>query len=88
MRFKFIGSNGSCGFETGKIYELNTRFRYNRKRWLFVWDCENSRRCCAYDTLEGFLDNWEVIRRPQFGTPKQSKDPWLVDRSGHPFIDC
>ena len=55
----FKGTNGSCGYELDKEYNLyiesNTSgiiIRRNRKGW----------GICIYSNIEKFLENWDNIR--------------------------
>lgn len=52
---KFIGKT-SCGFETGKIYDIDIR---TNAPYIFVQDCR-SFRYCPYDSMISLLQNWEI----------------------------
>lgn len=52
---KFIGKT-SCGFETGKIYDIDIR---TNAPYIFVQDCR-SFRYCPYDSMTSLLQNWEI----------------------------
>lgn len=69
MKAKFIGKS-SMGFKTGKIYNIRselkpiikTNMAYNKKMTCVCVYDTNSSAWCSYQTLEAFLNNWEVLR--------------------------
>ncbi len=52
--FKFIGEDGSLGYENGRIYLL---FVIGSKQPTII-----TPHYCPYDTWEKFLDNWERVK--------------------------
>lgn len=54
---KFKGTP-SLGYMTGKSYELSL-IMSNSKVWISREDGSGE---CPYDTLTGFLKNWEILR--------------------------
>jgi len=54
VRAVFTGQNGSCGFETGKVYELGVREENN------LIHIESGNLKCEYSTIITFLSNWDL----------------------------
>lgn len=65
---KFIGANGSMGYQTGKCYEIKTTIERNM---IFVWPQNSTAKPCPYSNLEKLLENWEICY-----TNNQQKDVW------------
>lgn len=69
MKARFKGKT-SMGFKTGQIYNIRselkpiikTNMASNKKMaCIYIYDI-NSMARCPYQTLEAFLNNWEVLR--------------------------
>lgn len=63
MKARFIGKDGSMGFEHGKVYKIYTWVEsklFSRSGWLWVKDMD-SNLYCPYSRLETFLNNWELL---------------------------
>ena len=56
----FTGKN-SRGFQHGKLYELTSAIETTSatKAYIVVRDCHSS-NWCPYESLNSFLENWEV----------------------------
>ena len=68
--FKFIGQDGSMGFETGKIYLLTLSDYYHKgKIKLSIISSLPIVLAvggyCPYDSCEKFFDNWERVSNPE-----------------------
>lgn len=59
MKARYIGKDGSRGFENGRIYHIKTDIQRN---WLWVYDNESKKRYCPYTNLEKMLENWELLQ--------------------------
>ncbi len=59
IQAKFIGRNGSCGYENGKTYEL--MFHTDLKSdavWIARMDGDGA---CSYASIIKFFNNWTDI---------------------------
>jgi hypothetical protein len=56
MKAIFKGKNNSCGFETGKEYNIYTSVN-GGYLWLIVLEKNLS---CPYSSLENLLKNWTI----------------------------
>lgn len=56
IKAKFIGANGSLGYETNKTYNLLI------KGTIIVREVDLMGRC-EYSSIEAFLDNWIIIEQ-------------------------
>ena len=56
MNAIFIGQDGSCGFEYGKVYCVSSFVTSDRKIWI-----EARNRSCSYSSLEAVLENWKFL---------------------------
>lgn len=65
MTFRFIGTDGSMGLVTGKLYraELQTRGRTGGEGYLWarVYDCGKYLVDCPYSSIKAFTQNWEAL---------------------------
>lgn len=57
---KFIGTNGSCGFEKGKTYKLITKVDSMKR--LYIEDIDCGCRHCNYTSTIPFFMNWDNIK--------------------------
>lgn len=57
IKAKFKGSN-SLGYENGKNYFLWFDIAANK---IVIYRIDGSGGACVYDTLKGFLNNWQVF---------------------------
>lgn len=53
LQARFIGENGSRGFETGKVYNFTTKIDRG-----ILWVSDSDGRMCGYSNMEALLDNW------------------------------
>ena len=67
---KFIGHNGSLGFIFGKTYKLLLSRNIPNK--IECISEENRGVVCRYDSIVGFLSNWEMIEVLDFGVAPKS----------------
>jgi len=64
MKAKFIGQNGSMGFEKGEIYTIETEIgeiEGFRNKKIALWVHTSNGLKCPYDNLERMLENWELL---------------------------
>lgn len=67
MKAKFIGTDGSMGFNKGAVYEIET---YVSSQWLrsdgYLWvKDKKSHLKCPYSRLETMLLNWEILEEEE-----------------------
>lgn len=63
MRARFIGRDGSMGFEHGKVYNIETYIGsrlFRRGGFLWLRD-KSSGLKCPYSNMESLLNNWELL---------------------------
>lgn len=53
VRAKYMGLDGSCGFNKGKVYDLNVINMH-------IETIDGKLRC-PYQSLQAFFVNWEVV---------------------------
>lgn len=59
-QYKFKGTNGSCGFMNGAVYNLDVRLGgYNGRPHLIIDDLHRPGLHVPYESLDSFLANWE-----------------------------
>ena len=54
----FKGTNGSCGFRTGKRYTVNIDI-VGKQLWLTA-EGEKGKKFCPYGSMEALLRNWDL----------------------------
>lgn len=58
--FRFMGKNGSLGYQTGQIYHLSISYRT-----IFPGSDQEpyieAPMACPYDSWEKFFENWERV---------------------------
>lgn len=62
---RYVGEDGSLGFERGEVYEIET---YITSKFLkpggMLWvRARGTTMQCPYSKLETMLDNWEILER-------------------------
>lgn len=63
MKSVFIGSNGSMGLTKGKEYDIrvvNPRGEFRSYNLVIEISRDGYKIFCPYDTLEGFIKNWNI----------------------------
>ena len=61
MKAKYIGTNGSMGFKTGKTYNIFTHCKVLNSQPVIIVYCNNDDSWCPYSSLESLLENWLLI---------------------------
>jgi hypothetical protein len=65
MELRFIGTDGSMGLTTGKVYhvEFHTAGRTGGKGYLraLIYDCGKCIVECPYSSIKAFTRNWEEV---------------------------
>lgn len=56
---KFIGQNGSLGYEVNKAYELVFEIEHP---YFKIQDRLKKCKPCLYGTMAKFLENWKVVK--------------------------
>lgn len=57
IKAQFIGKT-SCGFESRKCYQLESKVIHN---YIYVFDLHSNARC-PYTNLDTFLANWRILK--------------------------
>lgn len=64
IKAKFIGENGSLGYlKNGKYHLLFSITKSAQVQIKPIGD--SGGKICGYDSLRGFLDNWEILENDQ-----------------------
>lgn len=61
IRLRFIGTDGSMGLRTGKVYSVSI---YTKLGDIVVnWSIEDTtgNKCCPYSSLKTLCKNWESV---------------------------
>jgi len=58
----FKGQNGSCGYNTGKEYELKIVHKDNGRGMISISTGNKIESMCDYNSLSAFLKNWDNIK--------------------------
>lgn len=67
---RFIGEDGSLGYQKGRVYELVVVEDSRPGRFITISRLDGSGKC-PYASLESFMRNWEPIKRSE---PRQGSD--------------
>ena len=63
MRAKFIGRDGSCGLEHGRVYDVllqeSNKRMFVYMYWIDIHDDELA--SCPYQSMDTLLNNWEFV---------------------------
>lgn len=58
---RFKGKNDSQGFKYGERYIIETCCRQMNGRAYIHAEDRRVKKCCPYDSIESFLENWDIL---------------------------